>query len=146
MILRRAAKGDIPSMARLEDLCFATPWSEAALRQDVLENPLSIYLVAEFAGEIVGYAGVWNIAGEGHITNVAVHPACRQKGIGSALVGQLIQLLESEGVKDQTLEVRASNKAAIGLYENHGFKLAGIRREYYQDNGEDALIMWRHAE
>ena len=165
MIIRKAGKQDVPSMARLEELCFTTPWSEAALRQDVAENPLSFYLVAELAGEtdgsgaivqsepgtdgtggIVGYAGVWKIAGEGHITNVAVHPACREKGIGSALVGQLVQLLELEGVSEQTLEVRAGNLAAIGLYEKHGFRLAGIRKEYYQDNGEDALIMWRRVE
>ena len=152
MIIRKAEKADIPDLAKLEELCFTTPWSQAALRQDILDNPISFYLVAELAGEtdgsggIVGYAGVWKIAGEGHITNVAVHPVCRQKGIGSALVSQLILLLESEGIKDQTLEVRTSNSAAIGLYKKHGFKLAGIRKEYYQDNGEDALILWRHAE
>ena len=165
MIIRKAEKVDIPDLAKLEELCFTTPWSQAALRQDILDNPISFYLVAELAGEtdgsgaivpsepgtdgtggIVGYAGVWKIAGEGHITNVAVHPVCRQKGVGSALVSQLILLLESEGIKDQTLEVRTSNSAAIGLYKKHGFKLAGIRKEYYQDNGEDALILWRHAE
>jgi ribosomal-protein-alanine N-acetyltransferase len=105
-------------------------------------NP-SRYYAAEEDGQIVAYAGIWVIPPEGYITNVAVLPECRRKGIASAVLQKMIDDSLAEGVTDITLEVRVSNVPAIALYKTFGFEEAGVRPRYYQD-GEDALIMWRH--
>ena len=103
-------------------------------------------MVAQIEEDVVGYAGLWKIGDEGHITNVAVAPEQRRKSIGDMLVGALIEVTEEEGITSHTLEVRKSNIGAIRLYEKHGFKVEGERKAYYEDNGEDALIMWRKTE
>ena len=108
-----------------------------------LENKISAYFIAEESGKISGYAGIWKIVDEGHITNVAVAPAHRRKHIASALLESLFRVTERAGIVRHTLEVRAGNEGAIRLYESFGFKADGIRKGYYEDNGEDALIMWR---
>lgn len=146
LIIRRAEARDVLPMALLDSLCFAAPWSEESFRQEVTENNLALYLVAETDGVIAGYAGVWAILDEGHITNVAVHPDYRRRGIASALMEILIRSCEEEGITCQTLEVRPSNQAALALYAAFGFREEGRRKGYYEDNGEDALIMWRRAE
>ena len=92
---------------------------------------------------MVGYIGVWKIVDEGHITNVAVSPDYRRMQIGSALLKNMLEITAEEGIVRHTLEVRTGNEAAIGLYEKFGFETAGVRKGYYEDNGEDALIMWR---
>lgn len=143
LIVRKAGTRDTEAIAELEKLCFSRPWSYEAVYYDVAENKLSFYLVAETEGKVVGYAGIWKIADEGHITNVAVSPEYRRKGVGDALVGVMLKATEDAGVKAHTLEVRRGNEAAIRLYEKRGFKAEGVRRGYYEDNGEDALIMWR---
>jgi len=97
-------------------------------------------------GLLIGYAGLWAIEDEGHITNVAVHPDYRRMHLGSILVDMLIAQTRLEGLKRFTLEVRVSNQAAIALYEKFGFVSAGIRKGYYEDNNEDAMIMWLEAE
>ena len=101
------------------------------------------YFVAELSGRVVGYIGVWKIVDEGHITNVAVSPDYRRMQIGSALLKTMLEITAEEGIVRHTLEVRTGNEAAIGLYEKFGFETAGVRKGYYEDNGEDALIMWR---
>lgn len=146
IMIRRAEERDILPMALLDTLCFAAPWSEESFRQEVMENDLALYLVAETAGVVVGYAGVWAILDEGHITNVAVHPDHRRRGVARALLDVLIKSCEEEGIGCQTLEVRPSNQAALALYAGFGFQPEGRRKGYYEDNGEDALIMWRRAE
>lgn len=145
LIIRRAEARDVLSMALLDTLCFAAPWSEESFRQEVTGNDLALYLVAETDGTVVGYAGVWAILDEGHITNVAVHPDYRRRGVASALMEVLIKSCEEEGITCQTLEVRPSNQAALALYASFGFQPEGRRKGYYEDNGEDALIMWRRA-
>lgn len=146
--IRGARKGDIDPMTRLDALCFAAPWSRKSFEAELTGNPLARYLVAETPAEgepmMAGYAGLWAIGGEGHITNVAVHPDFRRKGMGRALVGRLIEKTRQEGLTDYTLEVRAGNLAAIRLYEGFGFREAGIRPGYYEDNNEDAILMWLH--
>ena len=144
-MVRRAGAGDVSAMAQLDALCFTVPWSEDAFRQELEGNELAFYLVAEKDGQIIGYAGLWAILDEGHITNVAVHPQHRKKGLGEMLCSLLIQLTEEAGLKRHTLEVRPSNEAALSLYEKLGFQVAGRRKGYYEDNGEDALILWRGA-
>ena len=86
---------------------------------------------------------MWKVLNEGHITNVAVHPEFRHQGIGDQLVSELLSLCEKENIDLVTLEVRKSNQNAIKLYEKHGFVAEGIRKAYYQDNKEDAIIMWK---
>lgn len=146
LIVREAEIKDISRMAELDRQCFAMPWSEEDFRKEIEENPRAFYIVAEADEQVVGYAGLWVIPDEGHITNVAVCPLHRGKKIGTAIISTLIETCELSGIKEFTLEVRKSNVAAIKLYENHGFKEAGLRKGYYLDNGEDALIMWRKGD
>lgn len=143
LIIRKAEKKDIKEVAALDRLCFSMPWSEETIRQEIMENNIALYIVAEIEGKVVGYAGMWLIVDEGHITNVAVHPVFRRKHIGQGIVSVLLAHSEEAGTKRQTLEVRKSNNAAIELYSKFDFLPVGIRKEYYEDNGEDALIMWR---
>jgi ribosomal-protein-alanine N-acetyltransferase len=145
-IIRKAVLADAGAMAELDRLCFTVPWSRQAFEQELSANEAAFYLVAVLAGEIIGYAGLWAILDEGHITNVAVHPAHRRKGLGKILLAELIRISESHGIHSHTLEVRVSNEAAIGLYKKFGFKVVGRRKEYYPDNLEDALILWRAGE
>lgn len=146
MIIRNAEVEDAIVLARLDKLCFSEPWSYESFKQEIIENDLAIYIVAEIGKQIVGYAGIWLIMDEGHITNVAVIPEFRRKGIAKALIEVLINICESENIIAETLEVRASNEPAKNLYAQYGFKEAGIRKGYYEDNHEDAIIMWRGSE
>ena len=107
------------------------------------ENEMAAYVVAEYEEQIVGYVGLWIIIDEGHINNVAVSPQYRRQHIASRLIDKMLRWTESAGVKRHTLEVRAGNQAARALYEKFGFQEAGVRKGYYEDNGEDAVIMWR---
>jgi len=143
LIVRQAEERDVKPMAEMDHLCFAAPWSEESFGKEIMENRLAFYIVAEIDGRMVGYAGLWCIADEGHITNVAVHPDFRRRGIGEALVSVLLQHTAENGILSHTLEVRASNAPAISLYKKFGFEPAGFRKNYYEDNGEDAIIMWR---
>ncbi len=146
MIIREAKLDDVHSIAELDKLCFSMPWSEVSFLKEISENNIALYLVAEIAGQIVGYAGMWLIIDEGHITNVAVHPNFRRRHIGEAIVSVLLAEAQAEGITRQTLEVRVSNFAAQRLYEKFGFQACGIRKGYYEDNHEDAIIMWRENE
>lgn len=141
--LRRASFKDAGAMSELDKLCFPSPWSKAAFEEEFSQKSISFYVVAEDKGELLGYGGLWEIGNEGHITNFAVHPEYRKKGVGTAILQKLLELTEDRGISEYTLEVRPSNKEAIGLYEKFGFKLGGLRKEYYSDNREDALILWR---
>lgn len=144
LMIRKGSAADIDAIAALEQECFASPWSRESLYHDLAENQLSTYFVAELQGQIVGYVGIWAIMDEGHINNVAVSPSYRRQHIGSALIAAMLRSTEEAGIKSHTLEVRAGNRAAKGLYENYGFKEAGVRKGYYEDNGEDGIIMWRY--
>ena len=143
LIVRRAEAKDVDRIAELEIECFTTPWTRESVYQDVVENPRALYVVAEIEGLVIGYAGIWSIVDEGHITNVAVDPKFRKLHVGSAIISVLLDVTQKAGIERHTLEVRRSNEAAIKLYEKFGFEVAGERKGYYQDEGEDALIMWR---
>ncbi len=134
----------IAGVCEVENKSFAVPWTERMF-YDELNNPLARYVVLlekQNPGNVIAYVGYWKIFDEGHITNVAVHPEWRGKKAATYLMRQMMQLAASEGLKDMTLEVRRSNLAAQGLYTKLGFAVEGIRPNYYEDNGEDALIMW----
>ena len=145
LIIRRAEEKDIRPIALLETVCFSDPWSEDSVRYDVMENKLSFYLVAETEGRVAGYMGIWNIMDEGHITNVAVAPEYRRRHIASAMIEVMLEVTGESGIKRHTLEVRAGNAKAISLYEKYGFEIKAVRPGYYQDNGENAFIMWRES-
>ena len=134
-------------IAALERLCFSAPWSEDSVRSE-LDNPLSLWLVAEENGEVAGYIGSQTVLGEADMMNVAVAPACRRRGIAAALVEALIGALDAGGAYALTLEVRASNEPALALYRGLGFCEIGRRKNYYSKPREDALILkkqWKEA-
>ena len=167
--VRKARAADAAAIAELEKECFARPWSIESVLYDLTENEKAVYVVAELAEEragaaeqvaegkdnqvdasgttggsrICGYAGMWIVAGEGQITNVAVTKTARRMHAATAILDELFELATAKGAESFTLEVRVSNEPAINLYKGFGFREAGVRKGYYEDNGEDALIMWK---
>jgi len=130
---------DIDGMHDIEVATFASPWSRKSI-EDELANPCARYLVARENGQVIGYAGMWLVIDEGHVTNVAVREDMRGRGIGRELMKRLIQLAADSGMIWMTLEVRRSNKVAQNLYHSFGFIDVGYRKRYYENN-EDALLM-----
>ena len=134
---------DIDAVAYVENQCFNIPWSRKSFEYEVLENEKALYLIAEYNGNVLGYAGLWKILDEGHITNVAVLKPFRKKGIATLMLNRLFEMAREESINSFTLEVKRTNDVAIGLYENFGFKTCGLRKGYYRDTNDDALIMWK---
>ncbi|QEK13120.1 ribosomal-protein-alanine N-acetyltransferase [Crassaminicella thermophila] len=134
---------DIEEVYDIEKRCFAIPWSKESFFAEIQNNKSARYVVLEIDGKVVGYGGMWKILDEGHITNIAVHPDVRGRGYGNLLVEGLLEVADKEEIKRMTLEVRSSNKVAQNLYKKYGFEPCGIRPKYYQDNNENAVIMWR---
>jgi ribosomal-protein-alanine N-acetyltransferase len=132
----------IAEIAKLEKECFSSPWSEAALAEE-LSNPDSHFLVAE-CGEVAGYIGVQEICGEAYITNIAVFESHRKKGIGKALLKAAADGAKERNCEFITLEVRVSNTPAIALYESEGFEKAGIRKNFYSDPTENGIIYTKY--
>lgn len=130
----------IRGMAEIERLCFSTPWNEEMLAEE-LTNSRAVYAVALSRGRVLGYAGMHAVLDEGYITNVAVHPDSRRRGIGNALVQTLIGCGQDTGLAFLTLEARAGNREAISLYTSCGFGEAGRRSGYYKEPKEDAVLM-----
>ncbi len=134
--------GDIPQVHEIERLSFSSPWPAYAFEQELTGNRLARYVVARAgADRVVGFAGVWLMVDEAHITTFGVHPEWRRRGIGRRLMLSLLELANELGARRMTLEVRVSNRAAQSLYRGYHFEVAGQRRRYYTDNGEDALVM-----
>ena len=141
IFFRPMQKTDLSRVAELEKLCFRSPWSYNALAGE-LKNNAAHYRVAEKNGVVIGYAGMWLILDEAHITNVAITPEERGLGYGRALMLTMMHLAVSLGAVDMTLEVRESNLTAQSLYYALGFEKAGMRKKYYSDTGESAYILW----
>ena len=140
IIIRRMTMADVDGVAAVEAATFPTPWSRDAFASE-MKNVAARYLVAEKDGKIIGFAGAWIILDESHITNIAVYKEERGQGIGRKLSEGLMQYLSNLGAAYATLEVRKSNEVAQNLYKSLGFIKLGVRKRYYEDNGEDALIM-----
>lgn len=132
---------DIDEVLDISSLSFSIPWSKSSYIQE-LTNPVAKYFVAKIDNKVIGFIGTWMILDESHITNIAVHPNYRKQGIASMLLKELLNHCKSQGCIAYTLEVRSGNKAARSLYEKHNFKQDGIRKGYYEDNKEDAVLMW----
>ena len=145
--LRRLAPKDLEAIERIERSSYPTPWSRSMFASE-LSKPSSISLGAFEAetGELVGYLVISRYVDAWHVMNIAVAPERRRQGIAVALFERLFELTAADGRRGYTLEVRISNEAAIKLYERLGFQSRGVRRGYYTDNREDALIMWRDPE
>ena len=140
IIIRRMTMDDVDGVAAVEAATFPTPWSRDAFVSE-MKNVAARYLVAEKDGRVIGYAGAWIILDESHITNIAVLKDERGQGVGRKLTHGLLQYLSNLGAAYATLEVRKSNEVAQNLYVSLGFIKLGVRKRYYEDNGEDALIM-----
>ena len=134
---------DISQVAEIERQIFSIPWSEKAFR-DSMESDNTIYIVAKENNNVAGYAGMYLSFEEGNITNVAVNPLSRRKGIGEKIVRDILNRAYEKGVRDVFLEVRETNSVAIALYEKIGFNEEGIRKNFYDKPRENALIMWKH--
>ncbi len=144
VIIRKMTIEDVPQVAQIEKESFSMPWSEKSFT-DALIDENNIYVVALVEDNIVGYCGMWGCAGEGQIYNVCVRKDVRGKGVGSILFKGFLDEGIKTGLKAFTLEVRVSNKNAISLYEKYGFKNAGIRKNFYDNPKEDAMIMWLYV-
>ena len=129
MTIRKMGPEHVEQIAKLEKLCFSDPWSENSIASELC-NPLSLWLVAEAAGTVVGYVGSQTVMDETDMMNIAVHPECRRQGVAAALVNALIASLKDAGSHSLTLEVRASNAPARALYDMLGFQQVGLRRNY----------------
>lgn len=144
--IRRMTLDDIKAVMEIEHSSFSLPWSERSYRFDLVKNPNARLWVAEIADDqknmiLAGMIGVWLIIDEVHIGTIAVHPNYRRQGIGRVLLVHALQDASREGAQVCYLEVRKSNLGAQALYNKLGFKTVNVRRHYYHDNGEDALLM-----
>lgn len=139
-MIKRMTSDHVSRVAQLEAICFSDPWSEKSVASE-LSNPLSLWLVAEVDGQVAGYIGSQSVPPESDVMNVAVDPSYRRRGIAQALVTVLVKELKNAGNTSLILEVRASNSAAIALYEKMGFAQIGLRKNYYRNPKEDALIL-----
>lgn len=143
MKTRKGGPEDLESLYAIEVASFSTPWSKKALALD-LENPLSHYILLEDdQGKVLGYGGMMKLVDEGHILNIALAPEAQGKGYSHRLMEAMVDLAQDLGIRAMTLEVRPSNEPALALYEDFGFKVGGRRKNYYIDNQEDALILWK---
>lgn len=138
--LRQAELSDVPAISAIETRSFASPRSAEAITRDVTAGSDVYFVVAEDAGEVLGYADMKIVAGEAQIYDIAVDPGARERGIGEALLRKLIQKAEESGCDLIDLEVRAGNAAALALYKKLGFVEVGRRKGYY-GKGEDAVLM-----
>lgn len=141
--VRPIRREDVPSIHAIEEQCFAAPWSMASIEHDAFHNPVSRWLVLDGgAGDVLAYAGMWFVLDEAHVLNVAVRPDAQRRGFGRRVFTALIGLARENLMTLMTLEVRRSNEAAQALYHACGFMDVGYRKRYYEDNREDALIMY----
>lgn len=140
MIITQMNESHVQQIAELEKICFNDPWSVNSITSE-LNNRLSLWLVAVEDETVVGYVGSQTVIGETDMMNIAVHPAYRKKGIGTALINELIHELALRRSRSLMLEVRASNETAISVYMGLGFIEVGCRKNYYRNPREDALIL-----
>ena len=136
-------KSEVGDVIKIEEKAYGEHhWSKDSFYGELSNNLAHYYSAFDSEGKLVGYAGSWQVIDEAHITTIAVMPELKRKKIGEALLNRIIEDCYKNKIKYITLEVRKSNEAAIGLYEKYGFKSLGVRKGYYQNNNEDALIMW----
>lgn len=138
---KRLSESNIPQVVALENLLFPTPWTKNMLHQELLKDFAFFYTLENVDNKVIGYGCFWKVLDEGHITNIAVHPEYQGQGISKIIMNFLIDKALQNQVFILYLEVRRSNFKAIGLYKHYGFQIISERKNYYQDQNEDALIM-----
>ena len=141
MVIRPGGYADLAQVLRIEKRSFADPWSPEALFGELQTDGLRLPLVAEIEGVVCGYLMAWVVADQLHVLNIATDPDHLRKGLGTALLLEAVRLAWPRGAVEVTLEVRSSNHSARAFYGRQAFVETGIRPGYYQDNGEDAIIM-----
>ena len=141
MDIRKMEERDIRDVVAIEEETFSSPWSAESFIQES-KRVNNIYLVVEENEKVIGYCGLWGVAGEGQITNVAVSKENRNRGVGKQMLTRLLELGVEQGLEAFTLEVREGNKGALHLYESLGFLSAGLRKNFYSKPAENAVIMW----
>ena len=135
----------LEAVYKIETGSSVVPWSKNELRKEITENQHAVYkIVLTLSGTVAGYGGFWHVVNEAQITNIAVAAPYRRMGVGSLLIDSLIAAAQERETMGITLEVRVSNTAAIKLYEKYGFNPEGIRKGFYSNNKEDAVIMWKY--
>ena len=140
-VFRQMREKDVARVAQIEKICFITPWSYNSLLGE-LSNDVAYYVVAVEGDEVCGYAGMWVMFDEAHMTNIAVDPEHRKQGIARKMILHLMKTAMDKGAERMTLEVRENNHNAQRLYASLDFAYAGTRKHYYSDTGENALILW----
>jgi ribosomal-protein-alanine N-acetyltransferase len=143
--IREMSPSDLDGVMAIEEVSFPTPWSREMFLEDFPRDFSDTLVAAGAEEEVLGYAVCWTLAGESHLLNIAVHPARRGRGIGRALLSECIRRAAGAGASRVFLEVRAGNEAAQRLYRSMGFEFRGIRKGYYTDTGEDAVIFDREV-
>ncbi|HWQ41191.1 MAG TPA: ribosomal protein S18-alanine N-acetyltransferase [Desulfosporosinus sp.] len=141
-IVRPMLISDLEVILEIERASFSTPWSLESFKAELKDNEYARYLCLELDDLVIGYMGLWFILDEGHITNIAIAPNYRGQHWGEYLVRYVMEKMVGQGMERMTLEVRVSNSPALSLYKRLGFTIAGVRKGYYADTGEDAIIMW----
>ena len=142
LYIKRADITDIEDVIAIESECFDHRWSDNVIFTELINADSCYFLMYEMK-EVVGFGGYQNIVGEAHIMTVAIKENRRNRGYGKILLSVMFDHIRKSGINAVTLEVRESNAAAISLYEKMGFEKSGIRKNYYSDNHENAIIMWR---
>lgn len=141
-IVRPMQMYDLDAILEIERVSFATPWSWEAFKVELKDNEYARYYCLELDGQVIGYMGLWFILDEGHITNIAITPNHQKQHWGEFLMRSVMEKMVEQGMERMTLEVRVSNSSAQSLYKRLGFASAGVRKGYYADSREDAMIMW----
>ncbi|MEK4303556.1 MULTISPECIES: ribosomal protein S18-alanine N-acetyltransferase [Oceanobacillus] len=142
LVIRQMNLEDVPGVMEVEEAAFTGPWDAEIFHKELCENDHAYYFVACLRDRIVGYIGSWVVFEDGQITNFAVHPDMRGRKIGEKLFGYVTTFMTGNGVERLSLEVRVSNTVAQSLYKKFGLVPGGIRKHYYTDNFEDAIVMW----
>jgi ribosomal-protein-alanine N-acetyltransferase len=142
MTIEPMTTGDIPAVSRIERASFSTVWPSDAFYNELSTNKVAHYFVGRIGDQIVAYGGIWVILEDSHITTIAVDPAFRRKRLGEVMLLHLIDEASARGAAWLTLEVRESNVAAQQLYRKYGFTTVTMRRGYYSDDNESAMVMW----
>lgn len=140
LIIDEMKKEDLDQIVKIEEQSFSDPWQKNFFFMDI-ENPSALPLVAKLDQKVVGYICLWMILDEIQISNIAVTPELRKKGIGQKMIQKLLKMVEKKDFRRITLDVRMSNQPAINLYEKFGFQKVGQRKNYYRKPQEDALLM-----
>ena len=142
LAIRLMEEKDLDEIMELEHACFTLPWTKEAFYNELHNNQYARYVVLEENGKIIGYCGTWLVIDEAHITNIAILPECRGRGFGEKLLSSMMDYCREQNAERMTLEVRVSNIPAQSLYKKLGFQEGAIRKNYYSDNQEDAIVMW----